>query len=185
MDIDNRFASRAEAIDEIPEPFRRNLRKQITPDESVSFLAYAPAYKSLENLPATVLAITDQQWLIVEQASDGDAIVNGAPFGDTLLVELTEVLLFGRLRIDSASDGAARSGAVHDAVLLNERQNRAGDDVPVLADRDGNNRLEIQGVAKGLVVVSPTKIKVVLKWHADQRRHGILELLGQVCTAQF
>jgi len=113
MNIDNRFASRAEAIDEIPEPFRRNLRKQIMPDESVSFLAYAPAYKSLENLPATVLAITDQQWLIVEQASDGDAIVNGAPFGDTLLVELTEVLLFGRLRIDSASDGAARSSAVH------------------------------------------------------------------------
>jgi hypothetical protein len=113
MKMDNRFATRAKTVDEIPEPFQRPLRKLITPEESVSLLVHAPAYKSLANFPATVLAITDQQWLLIEETSDGNAIVNEAAFEETLLVELTEILLFGQLKIDYAADGDARSSAVH------------------------------------------------------------------------
>ena len=114
MNIDNRFTSRARDIDEIPEPFRRHLRKHLTPDERVSFLAYAPAYTSVggERFPASVLAVADQRWVIVEDEGDSNSRASEAAFEDTLLLELTDVLLFGQLKIDFASRGETRSTAV-------------------------------------------------------------------------
>jgi len=112
MNIDTRFASKAENVDETPEPFRRHLRKHLKPNEQASFLVYAPAYTSVEKFPATVLAVTDQRWLIFEGEEDESVSVSEAAFDDTLLVELTEILLFGRLKIDFASGGEAQSSAV-------------------------------------------------------------------------
>ena len=113
MKVDNRFATKIEDIEEIPKPFRRQLRKHVTPDERIYFLAYAPAYTSVEGgrLPATVLVVADQRWVIVEDEADGSSRVSEAAFEDTLLLELTEVLLFGRLKIDFASNGETRSSA--------------------------------------------------------------------------
>ena len=111
MKIDNRFATKIKDMDEIPEPFRRQLRKLFTPDERISLLVYAPAYTSVgdRRFPATVLAVADQRWVIVEDQADGSSRVSQAAFEDTLLLELTEVLLFGRLKIDFASNGETRS----------------------------------------------------------------------------
>jgi hypothetical protein len=46
-----------------------------------------------------VLAVTDQRWLIVAEVRPGVARVNGAAFDETLLLEFTEILLFGELKI--------------------------------------------------------------------------------------
>ena len=66
-----------------------------------------------EKFPATVLAVTDQRWLIVAEVQPGVARVSGAAFDETLLVEFTEILLFGELKIHFALDGKPHSGAAH------------------------------------------------------------------------
>ena len=68
MKLDSRFASKAESVADAPEPFREQLREHLKPKEEVSLLVCAPAYASLrEKYPATVLAVTDQRWLIVAE----------------------------------------------------------------------------------------------------------------------
>jgi len=59
-----------------------------------------------------MLALTDQRWLIFEEEEDESVSVSEVPFDDTLLVELTEILLFGQLEIGFASGGEAQSSAV-------------------------------------------------------------------------
>jgi len=59
-----------------------------------------------------MLALTDQRWLIFEEEEDESVSVSEAAFDDTLLVELTEILLFGQLEIGFASGGEAQSSAV-------------------------------------------------------------------------
>jgi hypothetical protein len=112
MKMDSRFASKAQSVDETPEPFREQLRKQLRADEEVSLLVCAPAYHfSKDKFPATVLALTDQRWLIVEEVQSGVTKVSGAAFDETLLIEFTEILLFGELKIHFALDGIPRSSA--------------------------------------------------------------------------
>jgi hypothetical protein len=58
-----------------------------------------------------VLAVTSERWLMVAEEEDGQTKVSGASFDDTLLVELTEILLFGQMKIDFVSDGKQSSSA--------------------------------------------------------------------------
>ena len=114
MKIDSRFASKAKRVDETPEPFREQLKKHLKPDEEISLLVCAPAYLALrEKFPATVLAVTDQRWLIVAEVQPGVGRVSGATFDETLLVEFTEILLFGELKIHFALDEKSRYSAAH------------------------------------------------------------------------
>ncbi|MFZ0709249.1 MAG: hypothetical protein WAM53_04345, partial [Terrimicrobiaceae bacterium] len=111
MKIDSRFASKAESIDETPEPFREQLKKHLKPGEKISLLVCAPAFRSSrEKFPATALAVTDQRWVIVAEEQPGVASVSGAAFDETLLAEFTEILLFGELKIHFALDGKPNSG---------------------------------------------------------------------------
>jgi hypothetical protein len=112
MKIDSRFASKAESVVDTPEPFREQLREHLRPEEEVSLLVCAPAYVSLrEKCPATVLAVTDQRWLIVAELRPGVTSVVGAAFEETLLIEFTEILLYGEFKIHFASEGKPHSRA--------------------------------------------------------------------------
>ncbi len=114
MKIDSRFASKAESIDETPEPFREQLKNHLKPGEKIFLLVCAPAFRSSrEKFPATALAVTDQRWVIVAEKQPGVASVSGAAFDETLLAEFTEILLFGELKIHFALDGKPHSGAAH------------------------------------------------------------------------
>jgi hypothetical protein len=44
MKIESRFASKAESVDETPEPFREQLKKHLKPDEEISLLVRQPTY---------------------------------------------------------------------------------------------------------------------------------------------
>ncbi len=79
MHIDNNFPTKLFAVDDVPEPFRGALQEHLSPREVV--LIYSPAFSTLENLPeesapgnigkilipASVLAITDDRWLVVTE----------------------------------------------------------------------------------------------------------------------
>ena len=49
---------------------------------------------------------------MLTEEKDGNVAVSGAPFEDTLLLELTEILLFGQMKIDIASNESSSSSAL-------------------------------------------------------------------------
>jgi hypothetical protein len=113
MKIDRSFAGKAKSVDEAPDPFRQSLRENIKPDEAVSVLVYSPVFKSAgRRFDATVLAITNERWLMLAEEENGNVAMRGASFEDTLLFELTEILLFGQMKIDFASGGKSSSSVL-------------------------------------------------------------------------
>jgi hypothetical protein len=113
MDTEDRFATRANRVEETPEPFRGVLRDRLSPRDKVLLLAFSPASTSQGvRSPATLLALTDRFWLVVSDDIDGGADVAGCPYDDTLLVELTEILLYGQLKIDHVARGMPRACAI-------------------------------------------------------------------------
>jgi hypothetical protein len=113
MDISDRFATRANSVEETPEPFRSALPEHHSPQESIEYLAFGPAHIRIGvRSPATLLALTDRRWLVVSDDADGRAALAGSAFDDTLLVELTEILLHGQLKIDYVAGVTAQSYAI-------------------------------------------------------------------------
>jgi len=113
MDINDRFATRANGVEETPEPFRRALFERLSPRDRIHLLAFKPARTIPDaRSPATLLTVTDRRWLLVSADEDERASVVECAFDDTLLVELTEILLHGQLKIDFVAGGTARACVV-------------------------------------------------------------------------
>jgi hypothetical protein len=101
-------------VDDTPEPFREQLAAHLGPEEEPALIICAPAGVALRHkTPATVLAVTDQRWLIVAETQPGVARVESASFEETLLIEFTEILLYGEMRLHFALDGKAHSSAAY------------------------------------------------------------------------
>jgi hypothetical protein len=110
MDIDARFPTKLNSVDDAPEPFRGALADHIPSGESILLLVHAPAFSTAgEGLPATVLAITHNGWLVATETEDGGATVERSNFTNTLFLELTSILLWGQFKIHFASVGTAYS----------------------------------------------------------------------------
>lgn len=110
MNLDSRYATRLESIDEVPEPFSKVLHDQCRPDEPLYFLAYAPALR--EGLRGAVMAIAADRWFIIAEEEGAELQVNTASFEDTLLVEWIHILLFGQIKIDFTVYGERNSASV-------------------------------------------------------------------------
>jgi hypothetical protein len=125
MDVDNRFPTKLESIDDVPEPLRGALRNNISASESVRLLIHAPAFSTLNEeshatppaVPAgiqelaTVLAVLDNGWLVAREAKGG-VDVEKSGFDETLFLELTSILLSGQLKIYFASVGTVYSAVM-------------------------------------------------------------------------
>ena len=96
MEIDTRFPTKLDAISDAPEPLRSALVKNFPIEKSVRLLVHAPAFSTLDQkTPATVLAVTNDGWLVFSEAEDGGASVEKSDFSETLFLELTSILLWG------------------------------------------------------------------------------------------
>ena len=77
------------------------LRDRLPAADSVQFLAFKAATTSQGvRAPAKLLTLTDRRWLVASDDEHGTAAVVESAFDNTLLVELTEILLEGQLKID-------------------------------------------------------------------------------------
>ena len=113
MEIDARFPTRLNTVDDAPESFRSALVESLPPGEPIHLLVHAPAFATGdEKSPATVLAVTNNGWLVVSETEDGSATVQKSDFRDTLFLELTSILLLGQLRIAFAAVDLSRSVAI-------------------------------------------------------------------------
>jgi hypothetical protein len=103
-------------IDKCPDQFRDPLKRAINATENIYDIIYSPAYLSgRSSLPGSVFCVTNRQWLIAhdpKRKGDGVAL-ESAVYADTLLAELTDILLYGRLKIEYAFNDQSKSSVCY------------------------------------------------------------------------
>jgi hypothetical protein len=114
MNIDTRFPTKLNTVSDVPEPFRSELVKSLNANDPVRLLVHAPAFPSGDQKsPATVLAVTNNGWLVALETEEGGAVLVRSDFSNTLFFELTSILLLGQLIIAFAEAGEARSVTIY------------------------------------------------------------------------
>jgi hypothetical protein len=110
MEIDPRFPTKLSTVSDAPEPLRTALAASLLSGESTRLLVHAPAFATGdETTPATVLAVTSNNWLVASETESDGAVVEKCKFRDTLYLELKSVLLLGQLRICFATGDKSNS----------------------------------------------------------------------------
>ena len=100
MEIDTRFPTRLNTVSDAPEPLRSALVEILPSGEPTRLVVHAPAFAAgEEKSPATVLAVTNNGWLVASETEGGGASVEKSSFSDTLFLEFKSILLLGQLRI--------------------------------------------------------------------------------------
>jgi hypothetical protein len=113
MEIDTRFPTKLNTVSDAPDPFRSALVGSLASGEQVRLLVHAPAFATeLEKSPATVLAVTNNGWLVASETEAGGATVEKSYFSETLFLELKSILLLGRLRISYAAVDTSYSATI-------------------------------------------------------------------------
>ena len=95
------------SVEEAPEIFRQALRERHT--EEFDLMLYSPACQSGRRYPASILVVTRTGWLALTDDAEGHVTAHRATYTDTLLLEITLILLYGALRIDYLAEGNMRS----------------------------------------------------------------------------
>src|SRR5580704_12041988 len=108
MKIDTRFPTKLNTVSDAPEPLRSELVKSLNSNEPVRLLVHAPAFPTGDQKsPATVLAVTNNAWLVALETENGGATLVRSDFSNTLFFELTSILLLGQLIISFSEEGKA------------------------------------------------------------------------------
>jgi hypothetical protein len=98
-------------MDECPEPFREPLHRAISPSENIYEIIYSPAFVSgRSSMPGSVFCVTERAWIIVRQLKKRGLELTRALYSETLLIELTDILLYGQLKIVYAGNDQCRLG---------------------------------------------------------------------------
>jgi hypothetical protein len=104
MEIDTRFPTKLHTISDAPEPFRSALAESLPPEDPVRLLVHAPAFTAGDQRsPATVLAVTNDGWLVASETEEGVATLEKSDFDNTLFLGLTSIFLVGKLEISFAA----------------------------------------------------------------------------------
>jgi hypothetical protein len=106
MNVDTRFPTKLDAIQDAPEALRKALLESFPSQESARFLVHSPLSSTAdERSPATILAVTSAGWLLASENEAGGVSIQKSNFRDTLFVELTSILLWGQLKIHFITAG--------------------------------------------------------------------------------
>jgi hypothetical protein len=100
MGIDTTFPTKLETVSDVPEPLRNALLENLPSDELAWLLVHSPTFSTGEGKsPATVLAVTNNGWLVAAETEEGGAKLDKSNFEDILFLELRSILLLGQLKI--------------------------------------------------------------------------------------
>lgn len=110
--IDERFPSRLASLDEAPEPLRTAMAARLPPHAAPNAILFAPLSPPLSDA-ATLLVVLPGCWLLASFDGKGAVVVHASDYAGTLAVELTVLLLQGRLTLHFAENGAANSASAY------------------------------------------------------------------------
>ena len=115
------FAAKLRSVDEAPEPLRSAMFEVLEPQDAIRWLIYGPTQKVVGRVsPASLLAILEHEWIVVVCGENAEPEVHRCQFADSLLVEIIDILLYGRLRLDFIKDSRTRSVAVEFNTVMAE-----------------------------------------------------------------
>jgi hypothetical protein len=110
MGVESRFPEKIDGIDRLREPFRTAFKSEVGESEPIQILVYSPAFTTAAfSGLASVVAVTNGRWVIAVEGEDEQIRMEAASFSDTLLAELTIILLYGQLKVDFIKEGAPAS----------------------------------------------------------------------------
>ncbi len=174
------FARELTALEDAPEPYRSALRQALPVAETARLLVFGPSYRSVGRFsPTTVLALTDCRWAVASEQPHGGCGVSSSDFANTLAVELTEILLYGRLRILFADNGRARWTVVEFNTVMSRLYERAAQLLLDAADNvagAGRSESPLSGDESALLQSLPFKFKSAARRHrpGGQRLRAVL-----------
>ena len=148
MEIDTRFPIKLNTVSDAPEPLRSALADSLQSGEPVRLLVHAPAFATEEKKsPATVLAVTNNSWLVASATEGGTTVVEKSDFSDILFLELKSILLLGQLRIFFAAQDRSNSVTIRYESVEEELYREAidlmlGSIDPVLTGLADQDRIE-------------------------------------------
>jgi len=148
MEIDTRFPTKLDTVSDAPEPFRSVLVESLPSAEPVRLLVHAPAFTTEDQRwPATVLAMTNDGWLVASETEEGGATLEKSDFSNTLFLELTSIFLFGQLKICFAAVSTSYSVKIKFETVEDELYREAIDLLfagmdPALSSVAGKDRSE-------------------------------------------
>jgi hypothetical protein len=113
---------RSRYIDEAPSPFEEFLQHNLSQDEGLGHLIFSPEFAAATTRHlASTLCVTSNRWLIAIQERDGTVTAKSATFDETLLAELTIILLHGKVTIHSGKAGEIRSASLYFNTVMQHR----------------------------------------------------------------
>ncbi len=106
-----RFSYRLNDRRDVREPFRSELAKLLPGPVEPRLMIFSPSIETSEgSTAASVLVVDAERWHFVSEGDEGGAVSTiSTGFNATLLVEMTVVLLLGRLKIDYVTRSQVRS----------------------------------------------------------------------------
>jgi hypothetical protein len=108
------FAARLNSVAEAPEPLRGAVTRALTPSDNIRCLLFGPTQRVIGRVfPASLMAILDDEWIVAIGDKGVRAEVHRCRFVATLQAELTEILLYGRLRLDFVEQDRALAVEVY------------------------------------------------------------------------
>lgn len=108
MNPSERFSYTASDVDELRDPFKAALRRELS-GMTARKIIYTPALTIAQGTSsASVFALIDTGWIWMAENAEGGVEIVKADFARTTLVESTVVLLLGRLKIDYVDGRAAK-----------------------------------------------------------------------------
>ena len=151
MKTDTGYPHKLESTSEIPEQLSDALRNHLSAIDSVPLLLYAPSrFVGDEEVSATILAVTNDGWLVAAEKQDGGIGVEHSKFNDTLFLELTSIVLWGQLKIAFASAGTWYTAVTRFSTVAEGLYREAVDLLLDGIDRTDTSEKEERGTAEVL-----------------------------------
>lgn len=106
-----RFSFALKDRDDIREPFHTALEK--LPSDKTEFCVFTPSLATTEGETSpSLLVVGSQKWHLFNEYIPGETSHVSSDYSDILLVEMTVVLLLGRLKVDYAARGEVRTAVI-------------------------------------------------------------------------
>jgi hypothetical protein len=113
MSSETSFPEKISGLDHLREPFRTAFRSEIGPGELIKAVIYSPPFSTASfKAAASVMVVTADRWVIARE-ENRQIWMEAADFSDTLLIELTIILLYGQLKVDFLKEGTPASATVY------------------------------------------------------------------------
>lgn len=108
--LSDKFATKLHSPLQAPEPLRSALLGVLRDNDSMHSIVFAPQDKIAgQTIPASVLVLLQKDWIFAGANDQNNLVVVRLPYNQLLMVEITSILLFGRLQLDFADNGQARN----------------------------------------------------------------------------